>query len=213
MHFFLGALRVKSKMLIFSYPLVILSRKELKKSCDECGVLCSIFDCPLQFQPQKKSSTTDPDSRKEDNISEIYNRKDSVKSNTENLDSETTQTKAKNGGFGGLQKGFLFGGNTKPKTVETDVGSVKEAQSDKKASTIEEIPFITKRDKDETGELKLPEVQAKISEASEKLLGDKGIMYTWPSLKNSLFSVTPQTYSKCHIPQKKLWPFRKNFFF
>ena len=62
--------------------------------------------------------------------------------------------------------------------METDVGSVKESQSDKKASTIEEIPFITKRDKDETGELKLPEVQAKISEASEKLLSDKGIMYT-----------------------------------
>ena len=72
--------------------------------------------------------------------------------------------------------------------METDVGSVKESQSDKKASTIEEIPFITKRDKDETGELKLPEVQAKISEASEKLLSDKGIdtvpyLYNTPNYK------------------------------
>ena len=136
----------------------------------------------FSLQPQVKSKDKLSSANKEA-ISEIYN-KDNVQSDIQDKGNVKTQTmpnvsKTNSGGFGGFQKGFLSGSKPKSKPMKTDKGSASVSSSGQKSkSTLEDIPFIKKKDQAETEELKLPEVQEKMKVASDNLLKNQGKTYS-----------------------------------
>lgn len=129
-----------------------------------------------KLQQTKKEGSKESSSQ--DGVSEIYSRKETVSNKTQ-TDSQNTDTDVKSSvktkaapkksetkekGFGGFSKGFLSGLNTKSEPVTRSSSS----SSKKKTDTKEEIPFIEKKDDNES--LRLSEVQETMNKTSENLM-------------------------------------------
>ena len=146
----------------------------------------------MPFQEKPKTEKSKPNTTVETGH-EIYNRKknvsDSSAANTkktvsaEKAKSATVQSEKtkESGAFGGMKKGFLFGSPSKPKPVKQDMGARPKVPTNedqkKKATTLEDIPFIEKKDKSET--LKLDEVQETMNKTGENLLKKQGKSVVW----------------------------------
>ena len=135
----------------------------------------------FSYQQQRKKEGS-KESSSQDGVSEIYSRKETVSNKTQ-TDSQNTDTDVKSSvktkaapeksetkekGFCGLSKGFLSGLSTKSEPVTRSSSS----SSKKKTDTKEEIPFIEKKDDNES--LRLSEVQETMNKTSENLMKNQG---------------------------------------
>ena len=106
-------------------------------------------------------------------------------SKTKQLENSKTQTNTKDS-FGGMKKGFLFGGASKPKAQnETKTNPHDKAKTSmpgrqrckpelKEPQSLEEIPFITKKEDNKNERFKFSEVQEAMEKTNAKLMGNKG---------------------------------------
>jgi len=99
--------------------------------------------------------------------------------NTSSGESKTSKIapcKSNSDGFGGMQKGFLFGGpapKNKASSVKQTVGCDKGAT--KTPTTLEDIPYVKKSDQPKDGGLMFSEVQEEMAKTNEKLMQNKGL--------------------------------------
>ena len=85
--------------------------------------------------------------------------------------------------FGGMKKGFMFGGPPKSKqATKSDSSTISALKNNKNSDvksgkTLEDIPFIKKNDNAQQESLKLSEVQETMEKTNAKLLENKGIFH------------------------------------
>lgn len=97
---------------------------------------------------------------------------------------KTVEKKQNGAGFGGLKKGFLFGGSSKLKSAKekscsdtsvvnaNSVGATSNVGQSRQ--TLEDIPFVTKNEEAKTKNLQFSEVQEAMAKTNEKLMENKG---------------------------------------
>jgi hypothetical protein len=97
---------------------------------------------------------------------------------------KTTQKSSSSSSFGGMKKGFLFGGAPKSKsTQDTKSSGVNKSQTSENGSkqskaggnkTLEDIPFLRKNEEKKSDELRFSEVQEAMEKTNSKLVENKG---------------------------------------
>ena len=132
-------------------------------------------------EPRKKENKQTLE-QQQSQKSEKSKSEQTVKSKTP--PTKTEQKSSSSSSFGGMKKGFLFGGAPKSKpTQETKSGSVNKSQtsvSDNNQSktgknkTLEDIPFVRKNDENKAEELRFSEVQEAMEKTNSKLMENKG---------------------------------------
>jgi len=167
-------------------------------------ITCTFFTCIFQTKKQLQNGHSSPvkdvkpnKTPKEPNHSDVLSDKKETngerKQNTENgenklnVSSEPTDSipekkagqQPQSSGFGGMKKGFLFGGSTKPKANTSGQNSKSETTVQKTATktkpkTLEEIPFVKKNEQAQQSNFRFSEVQDAMNKTTEKLMQNKG---------------------------------------
>ena len=102
--------------------------------------------------------------------------KTEVKENVQDKSKTQASVPQKKSDFGGMKKGFLFGGSSsKPKQSSSGATKTNQSKSSAPKKTLEDIPFIQKNDEAKTEKLKFSEVQEAMANTTSKLMENKGM--------------------------------------
>lgn len=133
---------------------------------------CGVVNGSKTIENSHKDSNKQPE-RVPDKKEDIHGLTKCLNASDTESQTDKTQQNRSNSSFGGMKKGFLFGGPSskdKFKAKQTSAGDRRTKQ------TLEDIPFVRKNENNGDSPLRFTEVQEAMAKTNEKLMQNKGLL-------------------------------------